>query len=44
MGENTNVIERFEKKKAILIKCRELAEERLLVAQNKYKKIETYFS
>lgn len=40
MGENTSAIERFEKKKEILIKNRELAKERLLAAIDKYNKIE----
>ncbi len=39
MEENTSAIERFEKKKIILIKNRELAEQRLLSAVDKYKKI-----
>ncbi|MBQ2835246.1 MAG: hypothetical protein IJE68_00185 [Clostridia bacterium] len=40
MGTRISDIESFEKKKAILIKNRELAEQRLLSAIGKYKKIE----
>lgn len=40
MEENTSAIERFEKKKEILIKNRDLAKERLLAAIDKYNKIE----
>lgn len=40
MEVNISAIERFEKKKEILIKNRQLAEKRLLSAVEKYKKIE----